>query len=90
MPAELLLHRKQVTSDNEIVEFKIWKVPKDVDFPEGIRYSMGYIHNGKRVLGYDNERGKGHHKHKLGKEEKVQFVSWQMLLNQFLEELKEV
>ena len=45
---------------------KVWKVPKSKDFPDGVKYSFVYIHNGKRVLGYDNERGKGHHKHIKG------------------------
>ena len=31
--------------------------------PFGIKYSVVYIKDGKRVLGYDNAEGKGDHKH---------------------------
>ena len=67
--AELILHDKQKTKEGDIIEVKIWKVEKSRDFPDGIKYSFVYVHNEKRVLGYDNERGKGHHKHFLDKEE---------------------
>ncbi|MEK7075072.1 MAG: DUF6516 family protein, partial [Patescibacteria group bacterium] len=32
------------------------------------KYRLAFVHDGKRIVGYDNERGKGDHKH-LGKKE---------------------
>lgn len=52
---------KRVNGD--IVKAVIWRVEKSEKFPAGVKYSFVYIHNGKRVLGYDNERAKGDHKH---------------------------
>lgn len=47
---------------------KIIRVPKSDKNPEGISYSLVYIRNGKRLLGYDNfegheKEGNIHHKH---------------------------
>jgi hypothetical protein len=61
--AELIYHEKWKTKEGDIIEIKIWKVPKSKDFPEGVKYSLVYVHKNKRVLCYDNEKGKGHHKH---------------------------
>ena len=69
---------------------KVWKVPKSKDFPDGVKYSFVYIHNGKRVLGYDNERGKGHHKHIKGKEAEIEFKDSESLLLQFKREIEEL
>ena len=60
--AELLLDLKEVT-ENEIISVKAWKVPKSKAYPEGINYTMAFIRDGKRVLGYDNNTFEGHHKH---------------------------
>ncbi len=51
------------SSLEEIVEIKIWKVPRSEEYPEGFKYSLVYVRKGKRVLGYDNYQGHGHHKH---------------------------
>ena len=75
MLAELQYHLKRVYPEGDIMEIKIWRIPKSEDFPEGIKYSMAYIRVGtekaERVLGYDNERGKGHHRHYFDREEKI-------------------
>lgn len=36
---------------------------------------MVWIVNGRRVIGYDNAEGKGHHRHFRGKEEPYRFSS---------------
>jgi hypothetical protein len=42
----------------------------------------------KRVVGFDNERGKGDHKHLGGKESVYRFVSVDQLLDDFLAEVE--
>ena len=69
---------------------KIWKAPESKDFPDGVKYSFVYIHNGERVLGYDNERGKRHHKHFKGKETEIEFKDSESLLLQFKREIEEL
>ena len=44
----------------ETIKAIAWEVPKSIDFPEGIKYAFAYIVERKRVIGYDNERSKGH------------------------------
>ena len=53
MDTQLLLHTKQMQGD-EIVEIKIWDVPKSADKPHGVKISLVYVKSGKRMLGYDN------------------------------------
>jgi len=42
-----------------------------------------------RVLGYDNNHGE-HHRHFAGAEEKFAFISYQKLLEHFLDEVREL
>lgn len=88
--SELIFYEKRVLSEKDLVEMKIWKVPKSEDFPEGVRYSFAYIHNKKRILGYDNEREKGHHKHFKDKETKIQFKDPETLLFKFKKEVEKL
>src|SRR3989344_4619340 len=93
MPALRFLNRKEVLPDGSIIKAITWKIPKSGDFSEGIKYAFAYINNGKRILGCDNERAKGHHKHivdiKTGKEveEKISFTEIKSLFKQFLNEV---
>jgi len=60
MPAVRILDAVEVLPEGDVLKAIAWKVPKSNDFPEGIKYAFVYIHHGKRILGYDNERAKGH------------------------------
>ena len=94
---ELIFHRKSMLSDTEMVEIKIWKVPRSDQYPEGISYSMVYLRKTgdkyRRILGFDNREGKGYHKHEKGKEEKLIFISVEELIDRFrraVEDIREV
>lgn len=68
MKAKLLSRIKQAIGMGTI-EGVIWEVPYPVPPSEHhIKYRLVYIVEGVRVVGYDNERGKGDHKHLLNKE----------------------
>ncbi len=92
--AKLRYHLKRIFPEGDIVEIKIWEAPKSEDFPEGVKYSMVYAkaeEDGyRRVLGYDNEKRKGHHKHFFDKEEEIEFTSWEDLVRMFLEDVKKL
>lgn len=63
------LHRFKQAYGEGLIEGVVWEVPKPVPPSEHpYKYRLVYIVQGQRVLGYDNERGKGDHKH-LGAEE---------------------
>jgi hypothetical protein len=48
------------------------------------------VRDGVRVVGYDNERGKGDHKHRQGVELLYAFVDVPTLIRDFLQDLKEL
>jgi len=81
---------KVVLSFGEIVEIKIWKVPRSERYPEGFKYSLVYVKKGKRVLGYDNYQGHGHHRHVGSHMEAYHFVGVERLLEDFRKDLQEV
>ena len=68
---------------------RVWAVPKGPRTPEGLKYSLVYIDSeGRRVLGYDNAEGKGHHRHEGRKETIVSFLTVEGLIEQFLQEVQ--
>ena len=64
MNAKRIFHDKAVLADGAIVEMTIWQLPKASPArPHGLKYSLFYGRNGSRIVGYDNKRGKGDHRH---------------------------
>ena len=61
--ASLFVHEKYPDAHGNIAEVKIWIVPVSEQHPHGYKYSLVFIVKGKRVVGFDNERGKGDHQH---------------------------
>jgi len=87
MKAELIFHEK-VKDASGIVEIKLWSVPITSVNPHGYKYSMVYIREGKRVLGYDNHEGKGDHRHYGEREEHYRFTSIDKLFEDFYEDIR--
>jgi hypothetical protein len=81
--AKLLTHKKERNPDGHITELKAWIVPITDHTPHGLKYSAVYIVNGIRVIGYDNERGKGDHRHYAGVEKPYAFINMAQLLADF-------
>ncbi len=69
---------------------KIWQVPDSKDKPHGLKYSLVYIQNGKRVVGFDNAEGKGDHKHYGGKECCYDFTSVDNLIKDFYSMIEKI
>ncbi len=84
MKAMLLLHDKYVYADGAIREMVLWKLPKaDPERPHGLKYSLYYGIKGERIVGYDNERGKGDHRHHRDGEQRYSFSSIEKLIEDF-------
>ncbi|MGN6550044.1 MAG: toxin-antitoxin system TumE family protein [Pararhizobium sp.] len=84
MKAELLFRERIVFADGAIVEMKIWRVPQPVPpSMHRLKYSLFYGRAGERLVGYDNERGKGDHRHYGEREEAYVFRSIEVLLDDF-------
>ena len=88
MKAALLYRSKTVLSDGAIIEMVIWRVPRPVaGSHHAYKYSLFYGYEGQRVVAYDNERGKGDHRHIGGHEEGYEFSTVDRLIADFLEDV---
>lgn len=85
MAAELVVADKVVFDDGAIQEMVVWRVPAPVPpSSHAFKYRMFYGFPGRRLVGYDNERGKGDHRHIDGREEPYDFRGWEALIDDFL------
>lgn len=83
--AVLIIRERVVYPDGGLVEMVVWRVPEPVPPTEhGLKYRLVYVEDGERVVGYDNERGKGDHRHVRGVEQPYAFVSIDQLLADFV------
>ena len=71
-----------------LIDIKIYSVPKDERHPEGFRYSLVLVRKGKRLLGYDNYEGKGHHIHRGNREITYHFTDEWKLVEDFMEDVR--
>jgi hypothetical protein len=89
--AKLLLHRKFRYDDGAIREMILWQLPQaDEERPHGLKYRLFYGKNNERLVCYDNESGKGDHKHVAGQEYPYHFVSVGQLLRDFMADIEGV
>jgi len=59
MKAELPIRERVVYPDGALAEMVVWRVPKPPPpLQHRFKSSLVYVVSGRRVLGYDNERGK--------------------------------
>ena len=85
MAAQRITAIKNINPDGSILEVVIWKVPTPVPPTEhGYKYRAVYVVDGVRIVGFDNERGKGDHCHMDGKELPYTFTSVDQLLEDFI------
>jgi hypothetical protein len=89
MKAVLAYYDKQVLSDGAIIEMKIWEAPRSVSgSTHKFKYSLFYGQKGERIVGYDNERGKGDHRHVKGEQERYSFSTVEKLVTDFLADVR--
>jgi len=89
MKAELLFHQRIDYDDGAIVEMVIWRVPSPVEpSTHGLKYSLFYGRPGVREIAYDNERGKGDHKHLHDTEFPYAFGSVEQLMADFWTDIR--
>jgi hypothetical protein len=90
MKAELLFYRRRLFDDGHIMEMTMWRVPQPVPpTTHGLKHSLFYGRPGARLVGYDNERGKGDHRHFLDREGPYQWLGVDRLIGDFLADVKE-
>lgn len=85
MKATQIFYDKAVLPDGSIVEMVIWRLPEPLPpSTHGLKYRLFFGRPGERVVAYDNERGKGDHRHVGGREMRYRFVSVEKLIADFL------
>ena len=64
MKAVLLLDERRAIDLNRFVELTVWQVPRPVHASSHLfKYRLAFVVEGICVLRYDNETGKGDHRH---------------------------
>lgn len=82
--ASLIQKRRVRLDDASFVELVIWRVSKPLaGSGHCFKYRLALVANEACVLRYDNEAGKGDHRHIGASEAPVRFVSMEQLLDDF-------
>lgn len=82
--AELLIDERHVIDDDVFAEIVVWRVPKPVaGSAHALKYRLALVAKGACVLRYDNEAGKGDHRHVGRREQPYPFRDYETLLTDF-------
>lgn len=80
---------KTIYPDGHIIEMTIWLVPSPVPgSAHSFKYRLFFGRVGERIVGYDNERGKGDHKHIRGQETAYRFTTPEKLIADFIADVR--
>ena len=84
MKAVALVHRRVVVAADAFVEVVIWRVPQPVaPSVHQFKYRLAYVVGERCVVRYDNEFGKGDHRHTEAIEEPYAFSTPDRLMRDF-------
>jgi hypothetical protein len=84
MKAELLNDERFIIAENVFVEIVVWQVPSTVrGSAHRYKYRLALVAEGECVLRYDNEAGKGDHRHVGNREMPYAFAGYDKLLTDF-------
>lgn len=84
MPTQLIARAKEIRDDGSVVEIVVWRLPQPL-LPclHLYKYRLYFGAGGMCRVRYDNERGKGDHRHVNEVEEPYLFKSIAQLLDDF-------
>ena len=81
--------RRARSSAGRTAEIVIWELPEPVPAStHRYKYRLFFGVPGQRLIGYDNERGKGDHRHCGGREEPYTFSGIDELLDDFARDVE--
>jgi len=84
MKAVELVRTRIVYSPTSFAELVLWQLPRvRAGSAHRYKYRLAYVVNGECVLRYDNESGKGDHRHFGGRERPYSFSTPEKLLADF-------
>jgi hypothetical protein len=82
--AAVLVDERHVLDEDAFVEIVVWGVPREVrGSAHRYKYRLALVVAGECVLRYDNEAGKGDHRHYGGKERSYAFTGPDELIAAF-------
>lgn len=88
--AELLHRERYVLTETAFVEIVVWRVPRPVSgSSHKFKDSLALVCDSVCVLRYDNERGKGDHKHIGEHEVGYRFVDLETLQADFWKDVEQ-
>jgi hypothetical protein len=91
MKALLIEKSRTVLGDSAFFEVALWHLPEPVPGSgHPFKYRLALVVNGECVLRYDNERGKGDHRHFDGREEPVEFTSLEAIYDAFQADMERI
>jgi hypothetical protein len=89
MAAELLIDERHVLDERAFVEIVVWRLSRPVrGSKHRFKYRLALIVDRVCVLRYDNEAGKGDHRHVLDVEERYEFADTEKLVDDFWREVE--
>ena len=85
MKATLLLRERLPFREDSFAEMVLWQLPAPLPgSSHRFKYRLAFVRSGVCLVRFDNEAGKGDHRHIKGKETKLAFVSPEKLIQDFL------
>ena len=89
MKARELFNRRVPVAEQAFAELVLWELSEPLPgSAHCYKYRLAFVVAGDCVLRYDNEAGKGDHKHARGKEVKYRFVSAEKLVADFFGDVR--
>ena len=89
MKATELFRQRIVYAENRFADLVLWRVPQPVaGSNHSFKYRLAYVVNEECVLRYDNEAGKGDHRHWVGQEFRYRFSTPAKLLTDFQRDIE--
>ena len=91
MGATLIEKSRKVIDEKTFFEVVLWHLPEPV--PGSVhpfKYRLALVVNGECILRYDNERGKGDHRHIGGREEAIMFTTLEALFDDFQTDMERI
>ncbi|WIM11310.1 DUF6516 family protein [Enhydrobacter sp.] len=91
MKARLIEKSRTIINDATFFEVVLWHLPSPVPgSTHPFKYRLALVVNGVCVLRYDNERGKGGHRHLGDSDETIAFTSLEALFDAFQADMERI
>ena len=89
MKAKALIDTRIVFAENAFAELVLWRLPQALTgSTHRFTYRLAYVVVGECVIRYDNEAGKGDHRHIRNRESSYVFVDVETLLADFQRDIR--